>query len=512
MKILKQLTLVFLFSSLILILFTKQTFAATLSVPSQYSTIQSAIDAASNGDVVDVAAGTYNEAINFSGKAVIVNGAGKDISILDGLGLNTSVVSVVSGETQNSILEGFTISNGEGTVWGDTRNGGGLFVKDSSITVRNIIFTTNHSLSPRTYGTAIEFFNSPSSSLDNIEVKSNNGGYDAISIFEFSNVSIHNSSFTDNSGMIFRIYTSGVFFENSIFENNTSDLMTVRYNDGNDYNPNTPVKINSSLIRNNINTNIELSSGGHIIIDHSVLSNNSTTAYGLIKFGESFLDVINSTIVNNTNPFLCDWCNSIVTNGGPEDPSYNFIINILNTAVWGNNGGNGAPITLPGNGSSPTIINYSLIQGGWPDTNSVGILNTDPLFADLSNGDFTLTSNSPAIDAGDPNSPLDPDGTRADMGAYPFFHQPTATEMINDLVNLVETFNLQQGINNSLDSKLEAALNALDDVNENNDQAAINSLQSFINSVEAQRGNQITNTQADQLIAAANEIISSLSN
>lgn len=38
-----------------------------------------------------------------------------------------------------------------------------------------------------------------------------------------------------------------------------------------------------------------------------------------------------------------------------------------------------------------------------------------------------------------------------------------------------------------------------------------NSLQAFINAVEAQRGHSITNDQADELIASAQEIINSLS-
>ncbi|OGM14302.1 hypothetical protein A3A76_00120 [Candidatus Woesebacteria bacterium RIFCSPLOWO2_01_FULL_39_23] len=75
---------------------------------------------------------------------------------------------------------------------------------------------------------------------------------------------------------------------------------------------------------------------------------------------------------------------------------------------------------------------------------------------------------------------------------------------------MVISFNLQNGIENSLDQKLEAAQNALNDVNENNDQAAINSLQA-INSVEAQRGDKIANEQADALIAATQEIIAALS-
>ena len=33
---------------------------------------------------------------------------------------------------------------------------------------------------------------------------------------------------------------------------------------------------------------------------------------------------------------------------------------------------------------------------------------------------FSLKPNSPCIDAGSPDSPLDPDGTRADMGAIPY--------------------------------------------------------------------------------------------
>ena len=67
--------------------------------------------------------------------------------------------------------------------------------------------------------------------------------------------------------------------------------------------------------------------------------------------------------------------------------------------------------------------------------------------------------------------------------------------------------NLQQGIENSLDAKLEAAQQAIDDLNENNDVAAINVLEAFINAVEAQRGNKILEADADALIAAAQGII-----
>ena len=77
---------------------------------------------------------------------------------------------------------------------------------------------------------------------------------------------------------------------------------------------------------------------------------------------------------------------------------------------------------------------------------------------------------------------------------------------IENLALTVVEMNLQNGISNSLDSKLDTALDAVIDVNVNNDVAAGNSLEAFINAVEAQRGRKITSAQADELIAAAEEI------
>jgi len=59
-------------------------------------------------------------------------------------------------------------------------------------------------------------------------------------------------------------------------------------------------------------------------------------------------------------------------------------------------------------------ISYSSLLGYYPGTGNV---LADPLFADPSSGDYRLLPGSPCVDAGDPNSPLDADGTRADIGA-----------------------------------------------------------------------------------------------
>ena len=64
------------------------------------------------------------------------------------------------------------------------------------------------------------------------------------------------------------------------------------------------------------------------------------------------------------------------------------------------------------------ISTYSCIEGYSDLARSV--IDADPLFAYPSLHDYHLTLNSPCINTGDPASPLDPDYTRADMGAYYF--------------------------------------------------------------------------------------------
>ena len=58
--------------------------AATINVPDDYPTIQQAIDNATAGDIVNVAAGRYYENIVMK-SGVIIQGVGADVSIIDGV-------------------------------------------------------------------------------------------------------------------------------------------------------------------------------------------------------------------------------------------------------------------------------------------------------------------------------------------------------------------------------------------------------------------------------------------
>ena len=99
---------------------------------------------------------------------------------------------------------------------------------------------------------------------------------------------------------------------------------------------------------------------------------------------------------------------------------------------------------------------------------------------------------------------------------YPFMSEsgwelpPTPEQVILDLIDTVELMNLQQGIDNSLDAKLDNVLDSLEAFNAEQRNDAINKLNAFINAVQAQRGNKLTDDQASELVASAQAIIESL--
>ena len=83
-------------------------------------------------------------------------------------------------------------------------------------------------------------------------------------------------------------------------------------------------------------------------------------------------------------------------------------------------------------------------------------------------------------------------------------------EPITLLADDVIEFVRHEGIGNSLLAKIDTAIGILEDENDKNDKAAVNSLEAFINAVEAQSGKKISEEDADDLIALAQQIIAEL--
>jgi parallel beta-helix repeat protein/predicted outer membrane repeat protein len=112
--------------------------AATINVPGDQPTIQAGIDAAVSGvDEVVVAAGSYLENINLNGQAITLRSAdGAATTTIDGT-LIGPVITCSSGEGAGTVIQGFTILNGQNTF------GGGLVCTSASPTVIDCIFRSN---------------------------------------------------------------------------------------------------------------------------------------------------------------------------------------------------------------------------------------------------------------------------------------------------------------------------------------------------------------------------------
>ncbi len=81
------------------------------------------------------------------------------------------------------------------------------------------------------------------------------------------------------------------------------------------------------------------------------------------------------------------------------------------------------------NGTNDVIVGNIYSDLSWGD----GVITNDPMLTT----EYHLSSSSPCIDAGDPNSPLDPDGTIADMGAY-YYCQGDQVTIPEEIVAVTE--------------------------------------------------------------------------
>jgi parallel beta-helix repeat protein len=111
-------------------------------------TVQAAIDSAGDGDAVLVGPGTYYETLNLLGKAIeLRSSAGPEATILDGSLGDNSVIVCDSGETQITVISGFTVTGGSGyPITPFSRTGGGIVCLDSCPTIQNNIIIGNRSI------------------------------------------------------------------------------------------------------------------------------------------------------------------------------------------------------------------------------------------------------------------------------------------------------------------------------------------------------------------------------
>jgi hypothetical protein len=81
-----------------------------------------------------------------------------------------------------------------------------------------------------------------------------------------------------------------------------------------------------------------------------------------------------------------------------------------------------------------------------------------------------------------------------------------ATDQVTALIAKVQSFNLAQGIENSLDTKLQNVVTALNAAKGGNASGVCGQMGAFINETTAQSGKKLSVAQANQLIASAQQI------
>jgi len=394
-----------------------------------FVTIQAAIDAAVNGDVVVLQAGTYtgsgNRDIDFLGKAITVRGATGDANdcVIECQGTETEPhrgFKFVSGEDGNSVLEAIAITNGYGPEEdiygnGNLRSvGGSVYCKNSRYTINNCILRDN---SADIGGGIYNRYSSPT--ISNCTINGNSaswGGGISNGWFSYPIINhcviINNSAFYSGAGTppssgggIFNKDRSSPIISNCTVSNNSA-----RHRGGgigNYYNS------NPSISNCTLSNNSAIDYGGGIYnysssnpsINNCTINDNSANAGGGIgNYYNSNPTIGNCTISNNSVS---------VTGGGIYNDGGSS--SISSCIIWGN-----SPPQIYGT----ALVTYSDIQGG---SAGVGNIDADPCFVD----DYRLSAYSPCVDAGDPDYMSGPNETdidgdprvvgRLDMGADEFF-------------------------------------------------------------------------------------------
>ena len=115
----------------------------TLKVPSEYASIQAAIDYAVSGDTILIDSGTYKEALVMNNKTgLVLHGVDPKTTIIDGLNANRPIL-ISSGK--DITVKNFTIQNGVCDP-NDPHGGGAIKIDDSqNTTLQNLILRDNYS-------------------------------------------------------------------------------------------------------------------------------------------------------------------------------------------------------------------------------------------------------------------------------------------------------------------------------------------------------------------------------
>lgn len=337
-------------------------FSATIRVPANYPTIQSAIDASSNGDTILVSPGTYPEYIDFLGKSILLKSQmGAENTVIDAQDA-WCVVTFSQGEDENSVLNGFTLTNGHGGGY-PNYIGGGITCKYSSPKIFNNIITHNRAGgSPYHFGDGGAIYcETASPTIMNNTITYNTATYNCAGIYcrNESNPMIVDNYLAYNvgyvSGAIYCQYNSSPFIENNTIHANVATNGCEGWGAGifcfDHSNPRIFGNVITDNEANKPGAGIACREYSNPKIHNNYIAGNvGTKSCGGILAELSSPEIIGNVIEGNT---CFKWGGGIEINGSASLVANNIICNNISTGEYG---GYGAGIYIHG-GSNPTLLN-----------------------------------------------------------------------------------------------------------------------------------------------------------
>jgi len=352
-----------------------------------------------NNNTIHLASGVYSDSTNGEtfplkwSSYVNLSGSGEGESILDA---NEASRVIEFRYVIEALIKDITITNGF-----SASEGGGIHCYSSSPSLENVTITDNSASG----GGGISCYGS-SLSLENVTITDNSSssGGGGISCGPNSSMNLKNVTITGNSG------------------SNVSDGGGINCSGSSMSLENVTITDNSCGIGGGIHCG-----GSSMSLENVTITGNSANKGGGIYCSSSSPSLENVTITGNSANYdgggiICYSSSPSIVNTIVSDNNGNYGIYVYSgnptitySNFWNNEYGNfygvndsiGVNVTTNANGDSCDV--YCNIQ-------------FDPLFVDPANGDYHLIEDSPCVDAGDPSSTLDPDGTVADMGAF-FYDQ-----------------------------------------------------------------------------------------
>ncbi|GBE30720.1 MAG TPA: T9SS type A sorting domain-containing protein [Bacteroidetes bacterium] len=316
-----------------------------------------------------------------------------------------------------------TISNN--TIEGNSAyHGGGISCSQSSPTISNCTIIGHSVNGELSRGGGIQCVNNSSPTITACTISENlaheGGGIlcDSDSNPEISDCTISGNSALNKGGGIRCLASSPIISNCNIIDNSAGGQYS-SYGGGGIYcYASSPTISNCTISGNSADGE---SSGGGIYCSHSsptisncTISENSADDGGVVYCGLGSSPMItNSVVTNNMGEGIY-----VDDRGLPSNPEITY------SDFYNNSDGDfGGPDVDP---------DLGVIVGTNANDDSCDVyynISLDPMFVDPFVGDYHLQPGSPCIDAGDPDSPLDPDGTVADMGAF-YFDQLSVNDSV----------------------------------------------------------------------------------